>query len=193
MKNQFEKIEGEDCPRVEIAEYIDRKLKLRDELDLELHFAQCETCATELKAQEKVSTTLEILLEEEKETIKLPENFTKIVTAKAESNLDGVRSRKERSKGLFIFAILFAMIAFAIGLEGKTITFAFEKFADQFLAVGGFVTHLFYQLVLGVSVVFGSMSNNFVFSSTLTFLAIVITFVLAFLMLSRMIFLYNRT
>ncbi len=194
MSFQSENIELDNCPRAEIAEYLDGELSLRSELEIELHFAQCKLCSEELKAQEKVSTTLEILLEdEEKEGITLPENFTKIVTTNAESNLDGLRSPKERSRALFICCILFLMVLFGFGTKGETVLFAVEKFSDQSLAVGGFILHLFYTLALGVSAIFGSLCMKFVFTSTLTLLGIVTAFVITALILSRMVFRFNRT
>jgi len=187
------KIEDTCCPRFEIAEYLDGELSSREELDLELHFAGCRICANEINAQKKVSSTLEILLEEEKDEIPLPENFIKVITTKAETNLDGLRCSKERSRGLFICAMLFLIIAFGFGLEGRTVNFALETFTDQFMAVGGFIFHLFYTLSLGVSAVFGSLCKKFIFSSTLTLLTIVTVFVFASMILSRLVIRFNRT
>lgn len=193
MNLPSEKIEDLVCPRAEIAEYIDGELSPGVELDLELHFADCEICAEELNAQKKVSSTLEILLEGEDKNISLPKNFTQVITANAESNLDGLRSPQERSRGLFICAILFLFILIGFSTEGETILFAVEKFTDQFLAVGGFILHLFYTLSIGISAVFGSLCHKFIFTSTLTLLLIVSAFVIGFMILSRMVFRYNRS
>lgn len=193
MDLRSEKIDGRNCPRVEIAEYLDGELPSREEFELEFHFAKCKVCAAELNAQKQVSSTLEIFLEQEQVKIELPKDFTKKVTVKAESNLEGVRSPKERSRGLFICGILFLLVAIGFSTEGKTLLFAVEKFTDQFLAVGGFVFHLFYTLSIGISAIFGSLCQRFIFSSTLALLMTVTAFVLAFMILSRMVFRYNRS
>lgn len=193
MNLQNEKIEYLNCPRAEIAEYIDGELSANDELSLEFHLADCKVCLDELNAQKKVSTTLEILLEKESELIELPENFTKIVTANAESNLEGLRSPQERSKALLICVILFLMIAFGFSIKGEMVLFAVERFGGQMFAVGGFVLHLFYTLAIGISAVFGSLTGKFIFSSTVTVFLIIAAFVAAFFTLSRMVFRYNRT
>lgn len=193
MNLHTEKIEGNYCPRPEIVEYLDGELSPRAEFDLEMHFSGCKTCQEELNAQKKVSTTLEIMLEEEKESIELPENFTKVVTAKAESNMDGLRSPKERSRALFICAILFLFLLFGLGTKGKAVLFAMEKFTDQFLAVGGFVLHLFYTVALGFSAIFGSLCSKFIFGSTITILLITTIFIFATWMLSRMVLRFNRS
>ncbi len=193
MNSTFEKNNRFSCPRVEIAEYVDGELSSRDELDLEVHFAECGVCSNELNSQKQVLTTLEIVLEEEKESIQLPADFTKIVTANAESNLDGLKTSKEHSHALFIFAMLFLLIAFGFGIEGDTLVFAFNRFSDQFFAVSGFILHLVFTLSLGVSAIFGSLCSKFIFSSSLSLLLIVATFVLAFIALSRMVFRFDHS
>lgn len=192
MNLQSEKIEDSCCPRAEIAEYIDGELLPSDELDLELHFAICEICFDELNSQKKVSSTLEILLEDSSH-IELPENFTKVVTAKAESNLDGLRSPKERGNALLICAILFLLLLLGFGTESQTILLAVEKFTEQIFAVGGFVFHLFYTLTFGISVIFGSVFHKFIFSSVSILLLLTVTFVISFLILSRMVFSFRRS
>ncbi len=193
MNFQTEKFEDSCCPRAEIAEYIDGELPSQEELALELHFANCKICVEELNAQKKVSSTLEILLQEDKDSIELPANFTKVVTANAESNLDGLRSPKERSRALIICVILFLLMVFGFGTESQTVFFAVEKFSEQFLAVSGFVFHLFYALAVGISAIFGSVCHKLIFKSGLMLLLIVGLFVFAFLILSRMVFRFNRT
>ncbi len=193
MNFQTEKFGKKVCPRPEITEYLDGELKPGEELELEIHFAECKVCLDELNSQKQVSSSLEILLDAEKDEIELPVNFTKVVTAKAESNLDGVRSPKERSRALFICAILFTFLIFGFGTESETLLFAVEKFAEQVLAVGGFVLHLFYSLTVGISAIFGSFCNEFVFSSGLVLLGLAIVFVISFLILSRMILRFNRS
>ena len=194
MNSQFENTEI-SCsgPRAEIAEYIDGELAPQAELEFDLHCAICKICRDELNAQKKVSSTLEILLDENPEQIELPENFTKIVTAKAESNLDGLRNPKERSRALFICAILFLFLIFGFGTESGTVLFAVEKFAEQMFAVGGFIFHLFYLLLFGISTIFGSLFKKFVFSSSLTLLLTAGTFVISFFILSRMVLRFNRS
>src|SRR5215207_7269746 len=88
-----------DCPRIEIAAYVDGELSPREEFDLEMHFAVCETCSAELNEQKKLLYALDFALENEDE-IELPENFTKVVVATAESNVKGLRCPRERNRAL---------------------------------------------------------------------------------------------
>ncbi len=193
MSLQNEQVKHSECPRAEIVEYLDGELFPRVEFDLELHFANCGICFDELNSQKKVSTTLEILLEEESELINLPENFTKVVTVNAESDLTGLRSPQERSKALLICVILFVLIAFGFSVKGEIVIFAVERFSGQIFAVGSFVLHLFYTLAIGISAIFGSLTDKFIFSSTVMIIFIITSFVTSFYTLSRMVFRYNHT
>ena len=97
------------CPRTEIAAYIDGELSPREEMDLELHFAVCGECAAEFNEQKKLLCALDFALDEKAE-FELPEDFTKSVVVKAESNVSGLRRREERFRALYLCAILFLLI-----------------------------------------------------------------------------------
>lgn len=193
MGLQNGKNKDSDCPCAEIAEYLDGELSASDEMRLELHLAGCGCCRDELNRQKKVSVTLELLLDERHEEIELPENFTRVVTARAESDLDGLRSPKERSRGLFIFGILFVLLLFGLGTEGETVVLAVEQFAEQMLAVGGFVFRLVYTLTFGLSAILSAVCHKMVVGSGPVLLLAGIGFVVSFVLLSRMILRFGRS
>ncbi len=181
------------CPREEVFAYIDCELSAEDELAMESHLARCAVCRDELNSQKKVSTTLEILLEEESRNIELPKDFTKVVTAKAESNVSGLRQRKERSHALLICAILFFLILVGVGAEVKAVYSATGEFGDQFASVFGFVFRVVYDLGIGVSVVLKSLGHRIVFSSIASLVLLVVVFVSISLSLSRLVLRYSRS
>jgi len=181
------------CPREEVFAYIDCELSAEDELDMEGHFAECATCREELNSQKKVSTTLEILLEEESRNIELPKDFTKVVTAKAESNVSGLRHRKERSHALFICMILFLIIIVGLGAEVTSVLRATGEFGDQFYAVFGFVFRLIYDIGIGVAVILKSFGHRIVVSSVASLFLLIVIFVSISLSLSRLVLRYSRS
>ncbi len=180
------------CPREEIAAYVDGELSPRDELELEMHLADCPTCATELNEQKKLLCALDFALDNE-EQIELPANFTKIVVTSAESNVNGLRRPQERFKTLFVCAALFLLIVLGLGSEIGTVLDTFRKFTDQFLAVAGFGFHLIYDIALGTAIILRSLSHLFVFDSTLTAAFLICFFFVSLIALSRLIIRYNRT
>jgi len=179
------------CPRNEIAAYIDGELSPREELDLEIHLANCPLCKEELNEQKKLLCALDFALENESE-IGLPENFTKIVVTNAESNVKGLRRPQERFKALFVCAALFLLVILGLGSETETILNAFWKFADQVLAVGGFVVHLIFDIAVGTTIILRSLSHRLVFDAGVAAAFLIGLFFVFLIALSRLIIRYNR-
>lgn len=193
MNLQTEQIKNSYCPHEEIVAYIDGELSLREELDLDLHLSNCKICTDELNSQKKVSTILEILLEDKAEDIKLPENFTKIITARAESNVSGLRHPKERLSAVFISAVLILPVVIGLGTKFETLRFAAQKFTHQFLTVVGFIWHTLLDTALVFAVILRSLIQHFVYSSALTLFLILTVFAMTALILSKMILRFERS
>ncbi len=168
----------------EIAAFIDGELLPCEELELELHLAVCGSCSAELNQQKKLLCALDFALENEKQ-LELPTNFTKIVVANAESKVSGLRRPQERSKALFVCAALFLLVLLGLGGETEMVLNTFGKFAEQFLAVGGFMWNLIYDVSVGTAIVLRSLSSQFIFNS---FASLVILIIFGFLSL----FLFSR-
>ncbi len=184
MNSQTATTEKICSQRSEIVAFIDGELLPHEELEFELHLTVCGSCAAELNEQKKLLCALDYALENDGE-IELPANFTKIVVTNAESKVSGLRRPQERSKALFVCAALFLLVLLGLGGETKTVLNTFEKFAEQFLAVGGFVWNLIYDVSVGTAIVLRSLSSQFIFNSS-AFLAVLIVFVfLSLFLLSR--------
>lgn len=174
------------CPRAEIAEYLDGELSSHAELDLEMHFLGCEACRNELNAQKKLLSALDFALEDEKE-FELPENFTKIVVANAESRVSGLRRPTERFKALFICAALFLLVVLGLAGESEAFVSAGGKFIEQTLAVGSFFGHLIYDFAIGFTVILKSLCFQFVYKSAFSFIFLAILLGISALIFSRLI------
>ena len=179
------------CPRSEIAAYIDGELSPREELDLEMHFAGCPECAAELNTQKKLLCALDFAMEAERE-IELPKNFTKVVIATAEGNVSGLRRPQERYKALFTCAALFLLVILGLGGETETVFSTFLKFGEQFLAVGGFGVHLFYDVAFGTTVILRSVSHQLIAETAVPVVFFGVIVLLGFLGLSRLVVRLNR-
>ena len=81
-----------------------------------MHLAHCPACAEELNEQKKMLCALDIALIEDEKEFELPENFTRVVVANAESSVGGLRQPQERFKTLFVCAALFLLVL--LGLLG---------------------------------------------------------------------------
>lgn len=179
------------CPRTELAAYLDSELLLREELELEMHLAICRTCAAELNEQKKLLCALDFALEDEAE-IELPADFTKIIVTKAESNVSGLRSPRERFKALFVCSLLFLLVILGLGGRIEAVLNAYVKFAEQFLAVGGFALHLIYDVSIGTAVILRSLDSQFVNGSSIAFALPIAFFSVSLFAVLRLFNRYNR-
>lgn len=190
MNLQTEKIQSV-CPQTEFSAYIDGELSPRGELAVETHLAVCKNCVSKLNEQKTVLFALDSLAAKEKD-FRLPANFTKIVVANAESEVSGLRRPQERFKALLVCAGLFLFVLAGLGNETKTIFSAFGKFSEQFLKVLVFFSHLIYDIAVGMSVVFRSLSYQIVYNSMISSLFLIIFSLVSIFALSRLIVRQNR-
>lgn len=181
----------EKCPRGKIALYVDGELAPREEIELEKHFAACQSCLNEVNLQKQMLAALDFAFDKKKE-IELPKEFTKIIVTNAESNVSGLRSKKERRLAFLLCAVMFAVVLIGFGAETQKILKTFSQFSEQMIAVAGFVFHLLKGFVLGISLILKYFSQQILFNSPSSFLFIVAASIISLYALTRMIFRFNR-
>jgi anti-sigma factor RsiW len=181
-----------NCPRSEIAAYIDGELSPRAELALEMHVAGCRDCLDELNLQKQLICALDYGLEKQPE-IELPKNFAKVVAVRAESGVCGLRSKEERFRALFICSFLLLFVLLGLGAETGRIFAAFGKIGEQAVIIAGFAGHLVYDLAVGVTIILRSLSGQFVFNSLISIALTILLFTVSALLLTRLISRYNRS
>lgn len=180
-----------ECPLAELADYIDGELSPRREIELEMHLANCRRCAGELNEQKRLLSALDFALEDEKK-FNLPENFTKIVVANAESKVSGLRCPQERFRAVFVIAALFLLFLLGIGGETRTVAETFLGFGEQILAVANFLFHLVFDLSVGVSIILRSVGSQFVYNSAFSTASFAAFFLFLIFALSRLINRYRQ-
>lgn len=183
MKENSSKIE---CPRREIAAYIDGELLPREEIELEIHLSACPVCAAELNEQKRLLCALDFALEGERE-FELPENFARVVAANAESRVSGLRSPKERLNAGFVMAALFLTFLLGFGSQVKTVAETFVRFGEQVFTVGTFTAHLIFNVGVGASFLLRSVGSQLVYNWSAPLLFIAAFFVAVLFALSRCI------
>src|SRR5436190_12152526 len=108
------------CQLEDVAAYLDGELSDAGINSFEDHLRSCVDCATELRAQRQLLCTLDVAFNGTR-SFQLPHNFTRIVTARAESDLSGMRNKHERRRALKLCALL-ALVSFALlGAAARTI------------------------------------------------------------------------
>jgi len=151
------------CPFEDLAAYIDGELSPDRELEVELHFASCTDCYTELNDQKAFLRTLDQTLKDGE--FELPADFAKVVVANAESSVAGLRRPHERYNAVFICAGLSLFVLFALGTQAGVLV-------DQVGAVGSFFGHLFNSFFIGLAIIVRNIASQFAFGvSAIIFLS----------------------
>src|SRR5687767_15496382 len=93
------------CERNLIAAYIDGELEETVTLAFEDHLTNCAACRAELRAHRLFVCELDAALTQSAD-IPVPADFSRIVAARASSDMRGVRTRTENKRALGICLIL---------------------------------------------------------------------------------------
>ena len=180
------------CERNLIAAYVDGELEADVTALFEEHLESCASCRAELRAHRLFVCELDAALTETGE-IPVPAEFSRMVAARASSDMRGVRTRSENRKALGICLIL-ALGGFALlGATARDAIFVIaEKFISTFFGVVGFISTVVYDTVAGLAVIFRVLSRKIIIESG-SLGPVLVLLAVAILILSRMIHNYHRT
>ena len=117
------------CQLEDVAAYLDGELSEAGANRFEDHLRSGLDCATELRAQRQLLCTLDVAFNGGR-SFQLPHDFTRIVTARAENDLSGMRNKHERRRALKLCAVL-ALVSFAL-LGAATRTVVFDPLSTLF-------------------------------------------------------------
>lgn len=179
------------CERNLIAAYVDGELEADVTALFEDHLESCASCRSELRAHRLFICELDAALTDTGE-IPVPPEFSKMVAARASSDMRGVRTRSENRKALSICLIL-ALGGFALlGATARDTMFVIaEKFFSTSLGVAGFISTAVYDTIAGLAVIFRVLGRKVIIESG-SLGPVLVLLALAILVLSRLIHNYHR-
>ncbi len=180
------------CERDLFAAYVDGELDSELTILFEEHLESCASCRAELRAHRMFVCELDAALTDGVE-IAVPAGFSRMVAARATSDMRGVRTRSEHRKALSICLVL-ALAGFAlIGSGARDAVLAFgERFVAASLSVGEFLSGVVYDAGAAVAVIFGVLSRKLIVE-TGSLVPVLVLLGVAILILSRLISDYHRT
>lgn len=186
-------IDQYNCPREDIAAYLDGELAGAALECFEMHIAECSECRIELRSQRQLLCTLEAAFNNSAR-IDLPENFTQVVAKHAEHNLRGLREKSERRRALQL-CLMLASVAFA--LLGAASGALVLQPVRSFFRITVRVFEVFSETLLGVAegvAIIGRMIGRAAVTSPDGVGALVaLVFLVAISLLPRLIASYHRT
>lgn len=175
---------GSVCRTADVAAYLDAEMSPPEEIEFEVHLAQCRDCVDELNRQKELLHILDSTLHED--DIELPENFTKVVVTNAESSVKGLRRRSEWFNAVFVCCALTFFGLFALGADASR-SFGYPlRIFDRVAAVAAFFGHLTYDVAVGFVVILRTITSETV-SNTAAFVAVVFTLFLALALIARQV------
>src|SRR4030095_9906041 len=127
------------CERNLFAAFVDGELETDLTLLFEDHLEGCAECRAELRAHRLFVCELAAAMLESAE-IPVPADFSRMVAARAASDMRGVRTSAEHRKALTICAVL-ALVGFALlGAAARTTVFMIaERFVGTVFSLASFV------------------------------------------------------
>ncbi len=168
-----------ECPKDEITAYIDGELDLVRVNELDAHFAKCHPCSLDLNSQKQFLCGLNHSLKNEAD-IKLPANFTRLIVARAESTVSGLRRPSEIYNAVFICVGLALFVLFALGAEAGSLVDGIYNILGQIAVVSGFFGHIVYSVFVGVAIILRSFGSQVGFDTALAGAAGFFVFLLMF-------------
>jgi anti-sigma factor RsiW len=181
------------CETEKIAAFIDGDLEPSERTAFEEHIKHCSRCTSELQAQRLFMCELDSALAGSYE-LAVPANFARVVAVHAESDMRGVRDRKEHTRALQ-FCIILGLTAFALlGVaSSKAVILSIRSVAGKVFGVVALFARTTFDAAAGVTVISRVVSRGFVPDSRLAGLAGLLLVVLAIAVLSLLISRYRRT
>jgi anti-sigma factor RsiW len=179
------------CESSLIAAYVDGELDKDVELRFEEHLQRCEPCCVELRLHRLFICELDATLTQAE--MPMPRDFSRIIAARATSDMRGVRTRAEHRKALGICMIL-ALIGFALlgATARETVFLIVEKFVTTAVRLVGFAATAVYDTLAGLAVIFRVLSRKVIVESG-SLGPLVVLLAVAILLLSRLLSNYHRT
>lgn len=186
-----------DCQSEEVAAYLDGEMDAAAAALFELHLKDCERCERALQEQRRLLCALDFALGgDEIGDIKLPKNFSQIITAHAQSDLSSLRSERAEHKRALRLCLALALASFAL-LGGAA--FSESVFKPLGLLVRhagtilGFFGRALYDFGAGLAVIARAIGGRTIFESERLAPLVFLFLAIAVVLLPRLINSYHRT
>jgi anti-sigma factor RsiW len=182
-----------NCQSDQIAAYLDGELDEVVCVLLEDHLKRCADCSAELAEQRLLLCTLDSTLSRGS-SLPLPADFARMVAARAESDMSGVRNRSEHRRTLQLCALLAGIAFVLLGVAASKVVLSVAlKLVDHAAGAFDLAWTTSYDAMTGLTIVSRVLGKGFIPGSLLAGLLVFLLLAFALLLLSRLISNYHRT
>ena len=187
----MESIRESVCVDELIPAYIDGELDLCAHPDFELHLESCSDCRAELRAHQLFMCELDASLLNDVD-VEMPANFSRVVAARAVSDMSGVRSATENRRALVICIVLAVTGTALVGNATREVIVTFvRRTVGGVVGVVGFVWHAFYDSITSVTIISRVVTRKFIIETGSIGIVLGV-FALGVLVLTHLISRYHR-
>lgn len=181
----------EPCEEIALGAYVDGDLDEGACAVVEDHLQVCEECRAGLRAHQYFLRELDAAMTRNV-NLPVPKNFSRVITARATSEMRGLRSSAEHKKAL-AFSLVLALLAFSLlGGPSRQLLFGLiRRVLGNVMVLADALWTTLYSVTSSVVIVSRVISRKFVDESGISNLLIVFL-AFAVLILSRLIFNYHR-
>jgi predicted anti-sigma-YlaC factor YlaD len=180
------------CEQHLIPAYIDGELDKPAQEFFEDHLRDCLACRSELRVHQQFICALDSALSNRVE-VDVPANFSKLIAARAVSDMSGVRSAAENRKAL-TFCLILAVSGFALlGVTTRQVAVSVAwRLAGKAFGLIDVTWNAMYDLIASFAVISRVLGRKFIVGTGNLGLALILL-AFAVLLLSRLILSYHRT
>lgn len=191
MKVGVHNCEGESVS-TQVAAYLDGQLELTALTQFEQHVKACRPCRTELNAQRQFLCELDSVLSSPNE-LPIPKDFARLVSARAESDMRGVRTGGERSRAL-LACLALGIAAFALlGVSAsESVLVRARLLGNKVMDIVTLLWSTLHDAFIGLMLVSRVVVQVFQPHSMITSLIALAVLALALVSLSHLIISYHR-
>ncbi len=183
--------DDEEFRKETLSAYLDGDLSEDESRAVGDHLKDCTNCNEYLNSLKLVSTSLEIMLGSE--PVGVPGEFSRRVTAAAESDVGSLRSSAEGSRTIMIVAILAALLVLVAGAGLSTAGPSILEFSGRSFAYLAVIGHFFYTAAIKLSMIFGTVCLKLLSGSAFAVIAVVFALILSVLVFSKHMTRFNRS
>ena len=180
------------CEKNLVAAYVDGELDAAAQARFEAHLKDCQDCRLELRVHRQFICELDALMTNDVQ-VSVPINFSRVVAARAVSDMSGVRTGAENRKAV-VFCLLLGITGFAlIGSTTRVATVSFVRVsARRVFSLIDLVSHAIYDLAVSIAVISRVLSRKIIADNGDLRITLVVL-VFAVFLLTRLISGYHRT
>jgi hypothetical protein len=176
----------------QVAAYLDGQLEITAASQFEEHIKACRPCSAELNAQRQFLCELDSVLSSPEE-LPIPKDFARVVSARAESDMRGVRTEGEGRRAL-LACLALGITAFALlGVTAsESVLISVRLLGNKVMDIVTLLWSTLHDAFIGLMIVSRVVVQVFQPHSMITSLIALIALAFGLVSLSHLIVSYHR-